>query len=353
MKIQEYCVSLKSSSEHVRNYSKQEKIQFWANGSSQQESPATVNLQDTVEISEESKSFQSKLKKVSGSKDEFEIEISEKDRQKLLLLQKMLETLTGKKFKFVVCNRISIKNPNLKIPSESQGQMSQPLSGRQGWGLIYEMNESYNEKESMSFSASAQIIASDGRKISVDIAVNISREFAYANNISFRAGDAAKIDPLVINVDALCADLSDKKIFFDLDIDGKLDSISFPVFGSGFLAIDRNQDGLINDGSELFGAKLGDGFAELAMYDSDLNGWIDENDPVFDNLLIWMKDESGSDKLYSLRQKNIGAIYLGSVKSNYSIANQNNMQKGVIRKTGIFIKEDGRAGTLQHIDICL
>jgi len=26
---------------------------------------------------------------------------------------------------------------------------------------------------------------------------------------------------------------------------------------------------------------------------SDANGWLDENDPLYDNLLIWMKDAAG------------------------------------------------------------
>lgn len=56
--------------------------------------------------------------------------------------------------------------------------------------------------------------------------------------------------------------------------------------GSGFLALDRNQNGVVDDGSELFGTQSGDGFAHLALYDQDSNGWIDANDPVFDKLRI-------------------------------------------------------------------
>ncbi len=37
----------------------------------------------------------------------------------------------------------------------------------------------------------------------------------------------------------------------------------------------------INDGSELFGTSSGDGFKDLATYDEDENGWIDENDSIF------------------------------------------------------------------------
>ena len=41
--------------------------------------------------------------------------------------------------------------------------------------------------------------------------------------------------------------------------------------GSGYLALDKNGDGTINDGSELFGTRNGDGFADLAQYDEDGN----------------------------------------------------------------------------------
>ena len=61
--------------------------------------------------------------------------------------------------------------------------------------------------------------------------------------------------------------------------------------------MDRNGDGKINDGSELFGTKSGDGFKDLASYDADGNGWIDENDAIFSQLKIWTKDEDGKDKL--------------------------------------------------------
>lgn len=48
--------------------------------------------------------------------------------------------------------------------------------------------------------------------------------------------------------------------------------------GGVFLALDKNGDSVINDGKELFGAATGQGFKELAIYDSDKNYWIDEND---------------------------------------------------------------------------
>lgn len=68
-----------------------------------------------------------------------------------------------------------------------------------------------------------------------------------------------------------CRGLTEAKYNFDLDSDGREDLISFVRPGSGFLALDLNGDGRVNDGRELFGPATGDGFAELARYDQDGN----------------------------------------------------------------------------------
>ncbi len=121
--------------------------------------------------------------------------------------------------------------------------------------------------------------------------------------------------------------------------------------GSGFLALDKNGDGIINDGSELFGALTGNGFAELAKYDQDGNGWIDEADEIFNKLLIWQKDEQGNDVLRGLGAAGVGAIYLGSANTNFSLNSAtDNHTNAVIRQTGMFLYENGESGTMQQVD---
>jgi hypothetical protein len=117
--------------------------------------------------------------------------------------------------------------------------------------------------------------------------------------------------------------------------------------------LDKNGDGVINDGSELFGTKSGDGFKDLAQYDNDNNGWIDENDSIYDKLRIWTKDENGQDKLFALGQKGVGAIYLGSANTDYYLKNASNVTNGEIRKTGVFLNENGSVGTVQHVDVAV
>ena len=157
-------------------------------------------------------------------------------------------------------------------------------------------------------------------------------------------------DPLVINLDTNIAQVSDQKFFFDLDQDGKEEEISSLKSGSGFLALDLNGDGVINDGGELFGTKSGNGFADLAKYDSDGNGWIDEADAIWEKLLIWTKDEDGNDKLYHLSELGVGAIGLGRTSTQFALnSEKDNSHNAMIRSTGIFLYENGNVSTVQHL----
>ncbi len=122
-------------------------------------------------------------------------------------------------------------------------------------------------------------------------------------------------------------------------------------FEESDLALDKNGDGVINDGSELFGTKSGDGFRDLAAYDSDGNGWIDENDEIWEKLLIWTRDEDGKEICYKLSEKGVGAIYTGNVNTDFSLNGADNAANGRIRRTGLFLYENGMAGTVQHVDV--
>ena len=219
---------------------------------------------------------------------------------------------------------------------------------------MYSLNmnhtSSYYESESTDFSAQGKVITADGREIDFGIDVSMSRSFAaeYSENIKT---NLQYIDPLVINLDSNPTSVSDMKFEFDLDGDGEAEEISYLGSGSAFLALDLNGNGEIDDGSELFGTASGDGFKDLAKYDSDGNGWIDEADEVFDKLRLWQVNEDGTRSLYSLKEKNVGALYLGNVNSIFSLTNNNNDTNAVIRKSGIYLTEDGNVRSMQHVDL--
>lgn len=123
--------------------------------------------------------------------------------------------------------------------------------------------------------------------------------------------------------------------------------------GSGFLGLDSNNNGRIDNGKELFGTQSGDGFADLARYDSDGNGWIDEGDPVYARLKVWLKDASGADKVISLADAGVGAIYLGAASTSFDLKDSSNALAGRIQSTGVYLNNNGSVGTIQHVDLSI
>lgn len=234
-------------------------------------------------------------------------------------------------------------------------ETEQPVIGTTGSGTIWQRITAtsgfYTEAESTTFATSGIVRTVDGRDINFNMEVSMSRAFTASIN-SLEVESYIKTDPLMSNLDTDIGSVSDQKFFFDLDADGKEDEISFAGKGSGFLALDRNGDGKINDGSELFGTKSGDGFKDLAAYDADGNGWIDENDAIFSQLKIWTKDEGGNDKLISLKDADVGAIYLGNADTQFSLKDEDHKLNGEIKKTGIYLHESsGEVGTVNHVDL--
>ena len=219
----------------------------------------------------------------------------------------------------------------------------------------YSMNMlTYSETEETGFHANGRACTEDGRTIDFNINILMSRSYMEYMNVSIPTMADALCDPLVVNIGSDTADVRDQTFKFDLDADGTEDEISMLGKGSGFLALDKNDDGKINDGSELFGTKSGDGFGDLREYDSDGNGWIDENDDVFSKLKVWCKDENGKDILMDLKEADIGAIFLGEQQTEFSLGGADGYRDGVIRSTGVFLREStGAAGTVQHVDLSL
>jgi hypothetical protein len=114
---------------------------------------------------------------------------------------------------------------------------------------------------------------------------------------------------------------------------------------SGALVYDKNGDGVISNKSELVGATSGNGFEDLAKYDDDGNGWIDEDDEIFDKLSVYVTDENGNGSLVSLKEYGVGAIFTGSVSTSYVTSSCSS-----VSRTGIYLREDGSVGAVNHIN---
>ena len=210
-----------------------------------------------------------------------------------------------------------------------------------------------DESETTNFNTVGTAITTDGRELSFNISVEMSRSFVEMAEEKIDFGQPRLCDPLVINLNTNVASVSDQKFFFDIDADGTEDEISMLEKSSGYLALDNNADGIINDGSELFGTQSGNGFKDLLAFDEDGNGWIDEADSIFQKLKIWIMDENGKSTLMDLKETGVGAIYLGYENTEFSLKNEAHETNAVIQKTGLFLYEDGTSGTMQQLDLAV
>jgi hypothetical protein len=368
MKIAESSVQFLSQHTSIEKHQKRESLTIWGPGEERVAQNISGGSGQKIDIEKEIALFTAAASSVELSQQaqntrrsqgvdgqvarESEIVID----LNLRILQAMIERITGKKIEISSFGALkSSGEAPVADVSEGEpaptGESSPAVSeGSSLGGLAYEYYESHYEHESTSFSSSGTILTEDGQEINFGVSLNMSRDFFSEESLSIRAGDALK-DPLVINFSGNAAELTQKTFSFDIDNDGHENQISFLQPGSGFLALDKNGDNIINDGSELFGPQSGNGFQDLAAYDSDGNNWIDENDAIFDKLRIWTKDAEGNDMLFALGEKGIGAIYLDSAATLFSIKDTENNLLGQVQSTGIFLGEDGSVGTVQQVDL--
>jgi hypothetical protein len=360
MKITDSTLSLVSAHDTLTRDVSRESLHVWRQGSEPQirqaqgdpagrlRQQAMALLQRPPEIPADTRQARAAEPALATALADGEEPLSGEHRLEMSLLRLLVERLTGRSIQLVTPGDLKPCADELGPQSPSHGTETAPQ--REGWGMVYQNYSSHYEAERTQFQAQGLIRTADGLEIQIQIELSMSREFFTESSLTLRAGDALK-DPLVINFEGRAAELTRQSYSFDIDADGVSEQIHFVAPGSGFLALDRNGDGMINDGSELFGPQSGDGFAELSRHDSDGNGWIDENDPIFGALRIWSRDAQGEEQLVALGARGIGAIYLGHITTPFEIKNGENQLLGVVRDSGLYLGEEGNAGTVQQLDL--
>ena len=161
-----------------------------------------------------------------------------------------------------------------------------------------------------------------------------------------------RIDPLVFDLggDGIATvSLEESNAFFDLDNNGFAEKTSWVGAKEGLLAYDKNGDGIINGGNELFGDRTlmkdgktlaSSGFAALTEYDDNKDGKIDSNDVIYALLRIWQdSDGDGIASAGELRRLvDLGIVSIGLSYSNTGVTDSaNNIQV----RTGTFTLADG------------
>lgn len=286
--------------------------------------------------------------------------LSQEDIRKIRLLEKLIEGLTGKKFKFKYFSLKEFQKAldSKPIPYPNSVQIftatasPQKVPGRPepvGWGLHFHQETTQYQKETVDFSSKGSIVTADGRSIDFQLNYHFSQEIYASSSIDLKAGDAL-IDPLVIRLDDSSLDFSDEPIEFDLDIDGINDAFRVPIDSAGLLFFDRNGNQVADDGSELFGPASGKGFEELAALDSDQNGWLDESDIAFDQLRIWIRKSDGSQDYLGLVEAGVGALFVGGVRTEASLYGSDLSQVGQMKMSSFYLKENGQPGLVHELD---
>jgi hypothetical protein len=330
MQVQNSAISLTSAREYKHTLQHSRYLNTWSNSPVQSSvdktEPSLELAKNNTEISTDSPSLDPKFQ----------------------TLKLILEALTGKKIH--VTNASEFKAEYDQMPQNTANTENSTAPEMPGWGVDYQENITMNEADKNHVTASGIVNTKDGKNISFSIDLSMERTFQTSTNFSFKAGDAL-IDPLVINLDSNAADLTDAKFKFDINSDGTDENLSWLNESSGFLVFDKNGDGIVNNGRELFGPETSDGFNELAELDYDNNGFIDENDPDFKTLMLWTGRTNEESELNDLGYHGIGAIGLINVESEFSVKDDLNNTRGEIRKTGIYLKENGLAGTIQQLDL--
>lgn len=153
-------------------------------------------------------------------------------------------------------------------------------------------------------------------------------------------------DPLMLDLNGNGIETSGlgEGAVFDINGDGAPDRASFAAGGDGVLALDRNGNGVIDDGKELFGDQNGaqNGYAELARYDQNGDGWIDAKDPVFKDLVLLAG--KGADTLRVSDATTLASAGVKAIGLKYGTATGKTSGGDDIAQTGVFIKTDGTAG---------
>lgn len=325
--------------------------------SHQERPPIPLDMVQLSDAALQAQTHDNEATRAADAVDKIRDEIENDPR--MMVIKYLIEQLTGKKIQNLHSSDMQDSSTTIStdIPTESPSSAtnagaSTPSNPRAaaGWGVEIDVHHSYTETEQTQFQASGSITTVDNKQIQFNLSFELNRSYHEESHTQIRKGDGKKIDPLTLNFSGNSAQLTSQKFEFDLNADGKKDSISF-VKGAGFLAFDKNNDGKINDGTELFGPGTGNGFSELAAYDSDGNHWIDENDAIYSKLSVWTKDAAGKDQLQTLKQANVGALFLGQVATPFELTSGNNHSDGQIRSTGLWLTEDGQTKTMQQVDL--
>ncbi|WP_298025304.1 calcium-binding protein, partial [uncultured Campylobacter sp.] len=149
--------------------------------------------------------------------------------------------------------------------------------------------------------------------------------------------------------------------YFDHNGDGVSHRSSWISKEDGILAYDRNGNGKIDDGGELFGNftqikdKEGnqrlakDGYEALKEFDSNNDGLIDNKDDKFKDLKIW-QDANSNGISDEGELKSLDELGIASLSLNHNEVNEDLGGGNTLSLKGSYIKKDGTAHSMGDLN---
>lgn len=176
--------------------------------------------------------------------------------------------------------------------------------------------------------------------------VQMEFKFEFSAQMQVTAGAVQEADPIVLDLDGDGIELTSYRqgATFDILGNGQQAKVGFVTGGDAFLAMDRNGNGTIDSGAELFGDQRGaaNGFDELAKLDDNRDGVINASDKAFESLRLWKDNGNGKTEpgeLISLMEGDITEIKLGYKNVRQVAAGGNR-----IEQVSSFLRNNGSTG---------
>lgn len=176
--------------------------------------------------------------------------------------------------------------------------------------------------------------------------VQMEFKFEFSAQVQVTAAAVQEADPIVLDLDGDGIELTSYRqgATFDILGNGRQAKVGFVTGGDAFLAMDRNGNGTIDAGTELFGDQRGaaNGFDELAKLDDNRDGVINASDKAFESLRLWKDNGNGktdAGELMGLKQGGITEIKLGYTNVRQVAAGGNR-----IEQISTFLRNDGSTG---------
>lgn len=214
--------------------------------------------------------------------------------------------------------------------------------------LRYTRTEQYQEVEATSFRAQGSVRTADGRQIDFSQALDLARAYARTETISLRATGTVDSNAAAGSGTPAAGPAAAPATPGQASA-GPAATQQALSLGGSVLGLDANGDGKIDPASELVG-QSGNGFQELAAFDDDHNGFIDEGDQIFSKLALVDRSADGLTAT-TLAAKGVGAIYTGSVSTPFTVTDAANQPTAQIARSGIFINENGTTGIAQQVNV--